>query len=93
MATPTTPKTGKPVLNVVRSITFGDVIEAGYDDFPVLGRTPMIPCFVECGDHPSGELRTLRLALTVDQARQLVDQVSELLRGYAPREEGAGEVH
>ena len=85
---------GNIILNPVRSITLGEkVIEVGYDDFPVLGKTPLIACFVECGDHPSGEIRTLQLALTVPQAKQLVDQVSKLLGEYGPPEEGPSSVH
>ena len=85
---------GKTILNIVRSITLGEkVIEGGYDDFPVLGKMPVIPCFVECGLHPSSEIQTLKLALTVPQARQLVDQVSALLKEYGPREEGPSSVH
>ena len=39
---------GNIILNAVRRITFGDkVIEAGLDDFPVLGTTPLIACFID----------------------------------------------
>ena len=81
-------KDGNIELTPVRSITFGEeVIELGHDRVPVLGTTPLIACFVECGD------QTLQLALTVPQARELVDQVSGLLEGYGPREEGPSSVH
>ena len=78
----------KKVLTVARSIKLGDkVLEAGYDDFPVLGTTPIVAVFIDTGES------SVQLALTVDQAKRLIREMSVLLDRYKPPPEPSKAVH
>lgn len=85
---------GKVELRVVRSIAFGDkVLTFGYEHDPLippeLGRllpkNAGIPFYVESGrDFEANDEGVLQLSLSVDQAQQIVDQLSHLLAEYEP---------
>ena len=75
----------KTELMAVKEIKFSDkILQMEYPGFPVLGSNSVIVCFLTHLDPGENRWATIKLALTVPQAKQLVQEMSNLLEGYAP---------
>ena len=64
---------------VVKDLRIGDVIQASYPGYPVLGTTPCVPLFLTCQDQTTGEMVKLKLALSIEQVQYLATETASLV--------------